>query len=340
MSIDTNPIDWLKAAGSPFEIGQALGVQGRDAVHQHLVHSQIWATLTDDRHGATVDRLMANTAQRFPAIREELNGMAAALDLPERNVFAWNCRGDILASVPDGCTTLQRPAAQISIAHNEDGLPFFRGSCFILDAAPDAGMNFRSFCYPGSLPGHTFGWNDVGLCKAVNNLRLTGCVPEIPRMVLGRAVLNSETLDDAVTVLSDDPRCGGFHMSLAQVGDPRLLSIEYGVGQASVRHITQPSAHANHALHLSAPDQNITRSSHDRQIRADVLVMQPDLNDLDILRDEGGAGLPIRRDDPADPDHENTLGTCIFSVSNSEIEWRIYGEKNAGPAYQSRNGQP
>ena len=53
-------------------------------------------------------------------------------------------------------------------------------------------------------------------------------------MVLGPAVLNSKTLDDAVAVLSDDPRCGGFHMSLAQVGDPRLLSVEYGAGQSSV----------------------------------------------------------------------------------------------------------
>ncbi len=82
--------------------------------------------------------------------------MADTLDLSAKNVFAWNCRGDILASVPDDCTTIQRPGTQIGIAHNEDGPPFFRGFCFILYAEPDDGMNFRSFCYPGSLPGHTF----------------------------------------------------------------------------------------------------------------------------------------------------------------------------------------
>tara|TARA_R110002020_G_scaffold53338_3_gene149271 strand:- start:2171 stop:3193 length:1023 start_codon:yes stop_codon:yes gene_type:complete len=336
MLIDANPIGWLKAVGSPFEIGQALGAQGRAAVHKHLVHSQIWATVTDDRYAATVTRLMENARQRFPAIWEELKGMADGLDLPRSSVFAWNCRGDILASVPDGCTTVQRPGPTIHLAHNEDGLPFFRGSCFILDTHTDNCVDFRSFCYPGSLPGHTFGWNDAGIVKTVNNLRLRGCMPEIPRMVLGRAVLNCESLDEVVSTLSDNPNCGGFHFSVAQVGDPRLLSIEYGAGRSSVRQITQPGVHANHALHLPHFEQVITQSSSDRQIRGTELASRPEITDLGILRDIAITGLPIRRDDPADPDHENTLATCIFSVSESGVDWSIYDEKHSVPAYQSQ----
>jgi predicted choloylglycine hydrolase len=337
MSNDGNAIGWLSAAGSPFEIGQALGARGRDAVHKHLVHSQIWSTITDERHAATVGRLMDNTKRRFPRIWQELNGLAEGLDLPKKNVLAWNCRGDILASVPDGCTTIQRPGPTISLAHNEDGLPFFRGSCSVLDARPDDAMGFRSFCYPGSLAGHTFGWNGAGIVMAVNNLRLTASAPQIPRMVLGRAVLNCRSLDEAVSILADDPACGGFHISLAQAGDRRLLSIEYGAGQISVRQIIQPSVHANHALHLPHPHQIITQSSHDRQNRGAELVSRPEKTDLAILRDNGETGLPIRRDDPADPDHENTLATCIFYVSETGIDWSIYGEKQSDPTYKSQN---
>ncbi|QCO54593.1 6-aminopenicillanic acid acyl-transferase [Pseudorhodobacter turbinis] len=334
MSNNKNPIGWLVASGSPFEIGHAMGQQGRAAVHEHLIHADIWSKITGPHHAVTVTRLMQNTKSRFPEFYEELRGLAQGLGLPFQDVFAWNCRGDILASTPDGCTTIQSPGDIIRVSHNEDGLPFFRGHCFILDAKPQDSLGFRAFCYPGSLAGHTFGWNDAGLVQAVNNLRLQNTAPMVPRMVLGRAVLASATLQGAVNALTDDPKCGGFHMTLAQAGNPQLLSVEYGDGKASVVGVEARSGHANHALHLAAEGQIITQSSADRQSTAERLVTQADVSDLDILRDVSGPGLPIRRDAPNDPDHENTLATCQFTVSKTGIEWGIYGEKEGRATYQ------
>ncbi|WP_050528630.1 C45 family autoproteolytic acyltransferase/hydolase [Pseudorhodobacter aquimaris] len=335
MSSNKNPIEWLAVSGTPFDVGQAMGAQGRAAVHAHLIRSDIWSKITGADHAGTVSRLMESTKNRFPEFYEELRGLAQGLDVPFQDVFAWNCRGDILASVPDGCTTIQSPGNVIRVSHNEDGLPFFRGDCFILDAKPQASMGFRAFCYPGSVAGHTFGWNDAGLVQAVNNLRLRDLTPTIPRMVLGRAVLASATLQGAVKTLTDDPQSGGFHMTLAQAGNPQLLSVEYGGGKASVRGIEVRSGHANHALHLGAEGQIITQSSADRQTTVERLVKQDKLIDLDILRDTSGPGLPIRRDAPDDPDHENTLATCQFSVSKTGVEWGIYGEKDGPAAYHS-----
>lgn len=335
MSNNKNPIGWLRVSGTSFDIGYAMGVQGREAVHAYLIHSDIWAAITASEHIQTVACLMDRTKARFPEFYEELRGLADGLQLPFADVFAWNCRGDILASVPDGCTTIQTPGDIIQISHNEDGLPFFRGHCFILDATPQSSPGFRAFCYPGSLAGHTFGWNDAGLVQAVNNLRLRNVVPEIPRMVLGRAVLASETLQEAVKTLSCDPSCGGFHMTLAQSGETALLSVEYGGGDALAFEITSRSGHANHALRLGVEGQIITRSSADRQATVERLTKQAGTVDLDILRDVSGSGLPIRRDDPDDPDQENTLATCVFTVSKTGVEWRIYSEKEGQAAYQS-----
>lgn len=332
----TNPIGWLKASGSPFEIGLAMGQQGQDAVHQHLVRSQIWAELTSEAHKSKVALMLQNTQTRFPAIYKELRGLAKGLALPLSDVAAWNCRGDLLASVPDGCTTVQNPGPEIRISHNEDGLPFFRGHCYVLDAQPTQSAGFRGFCYPGSLAGHTFGWNDAGLVHAVNNLRLTKVEPTVPRMVLGRAVLGSASLNDAVHVLSHDPTCGGFHMSLAQAGQSQLFSVEYGRGTASVVEITTRNIHANHALHLDQQGQLITQSSKDRQATGQRLVEDPETSDLDILRDISGPGLPIRRDDPRDPDDENTLATVTFAISTTGIDWAIYGEKDGAASYQGK----
>ncbi len=331
----SNPIGWLKAAGSPFDIGAIMGRQGREAVHKHLVKSAIWATITSEENTETVHRLLKNTQARFPDIYDELRGLAEGLQLPLQDVAAWNSRGDICASVPDGCTTVQTPGPSIGISHNEDGLPFFRGHCYILDAQPDQSTGFRAFCYPGSLAGHTFGWNDAGLVQAVNNLRLQNVDATLPRMVLGRRALGMPTLQAAVDVLSDDPQCGGFHMTLAHTDNPNLLSVEYGGGASSVVEITTRSAHANHALHLPREGQIITQSSGDRQATCDLLVGNPNTADLDILRDTSGTGLPIRRDDPKDPDDENTLATGVFTISKTGVEWRIYGEKEGQPTYQS-----
>ena len=170
---------------------------------------------------------MENSKASFPDFYKELLGLADGLQVPFEDIFAWNCRGDILSSVPDGCTTLQTLGETIKISHNEDGLPFFCGHCFILEAMPNLSIGFCAFCYPGSLAGHTFGWNDAGLVQAVNNLRLQNVDAMIPRMVLARAVLSAGSLLDAVNVLSSDPRCGGFHMTLAQAGKTELVSIEY-----------------------------------------------------------------------------------------------------------------
>lgn len=337
MAHSTNTLAWLTTSGTPFEIGAAMGAQGRDAVHQHLIHSPFWAQMTADLHAETVTRLKRNTQSRFPEFYEELRGLAAGLQLDFDDVFAWNCRGDILASTPDGCTSLQSPGDTIQISHNEDGLPFFRGHCFILEAKPETSTGLHAFCYPGSIAGHAFGWNEAGLVQAVNNLRLQQVVPEIPRMVLGRAVLASNSLQGAISVLSEDPCSGGFHMSLAQAGQAELVSVEYGGGDVSVVEITNSNGHANHALHMPAENQIITQSSADRQSTLERLLQAGKKGHLDILRDTSGPGLPIRRDAEDDPDEENTLATGLFSVTKGGVDWKIYADKTGEPTYQGNH---
>lgn len=325
-------LGWRQAAGTPREIGLALGRAGREAVHRHLPSSEYFRAITGPAHAAAVARMADATRARFPLIWQEIEGLAEGLALPVGQVFAWNCRGDLLARSPDGCTTVMLPGDEPLLAHNEDGLPFFRGACFIAEAAPADAPGFRAFCYPGSIPGHTFAFTDAGLAQTVNNIRLTGVRPEIPRMVLGRAILSAQTPRQAIAILQG-AQSGGFHFALSSTSDRRILSVEFGGGTVSVREITAPSAHANHALHHPGA-QIVTDSSRDRQIRADALVAET-RDPLEILRDSGGAGLPIRRDEADDPDDENTLATAILRITASGIDWRIHDRATGEAAYRS-----
>lgn len=335
MSNKPHDLGWLAASGSPRELGLALGRAGRAAVHRDLTGCDYWRQVTSPDFASAVARMSEATRARFPQIWAEIEGLAEGLELPVARVMAWNCRGDLLASAPDGCTTVLIPGETPVLAHNEDGLPFFRGDSFILDATPQDQLGFRSFCYPGSIPGHTFAFNDAGLVQTVNNLRLRGVSPDIPRMVLGRAVIASRTLQEAVAVLRSGANSGGFHFALSHIADRRILSVEYGAGIVSLREIDTPSVHANHALHHEpgCAHQIITQSSGDRQARGDALLLEK-ASPLAILRDTGGTGLPIRRDAPDDPDTENTLATAVLHVTKEGVDWSIYDRQTGDPAYR------
>ncbi|MFH6787308.1 C45 family autoproteolytic acyltransferase/hydolase [Methylobacterium sp. MA0201] len=230
---------------------------------------------------------------------------------------------------PDGCTTVQVPGPRIVVAHNEDGDPGFRGACGLMRARPDQGIGFTAFVYPGSIPGHTFAATEAGLVQTVNNIRSRRMGSGLPRMVLTRAVLDCASLDAAVALVEEGPRAGAFHLTLAQGGDPRLLGVEFTGARASVRRILEPALHANHLIHddMAGEPQIITDSSGSRQIRGDALVVQGQAarDPLATLRDTGGAGLPIRRDDPHDPDDENTLATGVFVIEGDRVDWSVHG---------------
>ena len=322
----------ITISGSPFAVGQRLGEFGRHAWHQKLVHIPLWQTVIAMKDSAQTQAMRALVEEQFPLIWQELAGMAAGLQAPVDEVFAWNCRGDLVRSTSDGCTTVAgaSPEGESIIAHNEDGFPPLRDDCAWVSISPTEGMAFSSFAYPGSLCGHTFAVNARGIVNTVNNIRALYRPVGIPRQILARAALNAGTLDEAIAVLTSAPRSGAFHHTLGQCGDSRLFSIEATGSGYSVRLLDGVFGHANHLIHESLGDvqQVITDSSASRQARLiDELTTSSQLDAagaLAILSDRQDAELPIYRLSPQDPDEENTLATALFVLNARQVEWRIF----------------
>src|SRR5690606_24487483 len=122
----TTMLAWLHAEGFHRDIGFALGRWGAAACHSHLLASPAWASVLQWRNSPEATAMRRYTEQAFPWIWEELTGLAQGLDLPLEDVFLWNCRGDLWAQAPDGCTTV---LAAARLSHNEDGDPGFAGRC-------------------------------------------------------------------------------------------------------------------------------------------------------------------------------------------------------------------
>jgi len=323
----------LHIAGDAFELGRQLGVFGCRAVNTKLRPLPLWQRLAALASSDKAQQMQALVRARFPRYWQEIQGLAAGLELPVEEVFMWNCRGDFpgLASV-DGCTTVYGQTAQGTlIAHNEDGLPQLRSDCAIVHARPTEGAAFTSFAYPGSIPGHTFAVNEFGIVATVNNLRPTAISTGLPRQILGRATLDARSIDEAVAAVSTAPRAGAFHHAFAQAGSSRVVSLEATSSATTVVEVQQPQGHANHQVHgdVGQALQIITGSSRSRQQRVEQLLAtargKVDATQaLAILRDEVEAPLPIYRYAPDDPDDENTLATAVFTLTATTVEWRVY----------------
>ena len=265
--------------GSAFAVGQQLGAFGREAWQTKIRQTALWQTVAALKTTEQTQRMRAAVQAQFPLIWQELEGMAEGLQAPVDEVFAWNCRGDLVRSTSDGCTTLAGRSAEgeLIIAHNEDGFPQLREDCAIVSITPDVGLAFTSFAYPGSLCGHTFAVNEKGIVNTVNNIRAVHRPDGMPRQILARASLNATTLEEAVTLLSATPRAGAFHHTLGQMGDSRLFSVEATGSGSSVLALSATSGHANHLIHpqLAAIEQIVTCSSGSRQRRLDAWLPQP-----------------------------------------------------------------
>jgi predicted choloylglycine hydrolase len=325
---------YLEVSGTHFDVGVQLGRFGADIVHRHLSATQAWASVMARRDHPDVAWMRTLVESRFPEYWQELQGLAQGLALPFDDVFLWNCRGDLWALAPDGCTTVQIPGDVPVIAHNEDGDPGLRGHCAIVKVMPESSLSFTAFVYPASLPGHTFAVTQTGLVQTVNNIRSRDAGPGLPRMLLGRAVLDCASVEEAIRKLEGAERAGAFHMTLAQCSDARIVSVEFTHSTCSAITIDEPRCHSNHLVHPVTRNERqiVTGSSRSRQERGDTIVVGAGFESRDplaVLWDKRDPALPVYREQLDDPDGEITLATAVFRIGKKSVRWDVYEHAGA-----------
>lgn len=329
-------LQYLQLQGSHYDVGVALGQFGAHAVHSYLLNSPAWKKLSEWKGSQQLAIMQGLVQQHFPDIWQEILGLSEGLQLSIEDTFMWNCRGDLWAMAPDSCSTVTQTTPYTRITHNEDGDPGFYGHCAVAQIKPDQGTAISSFVYPGSIPGHTFAINEHQLVITVNNVRALHALPAMPRMVLCRALINCTTISEAVQLLTSHQRCGAFHLSIGDASQA-VHSVEFNQAQVSDLPITQPSFHANHAIHPTMRNypQIITGSSGYRQLQGDALIHTSDpINPLVILGDDSHERFPIYRKEADDTDNENTIATADFHYTNQEVEWAVYDGPLAEPVFR------
>jgi predicted choloylglycine hydrolase len=336
-------LSFLKISGSHHAVGKALGQFGAPALHHYAKTSPAWHHIMRFRDHPAVKQMQQQVQARHPQYWAELQGLADGLQMPLADVFAWNCRGDLWAWGPDGCTTVWQPSEPMLLAHNEDGDPLFAGQCAMAHIDVDQGPAFTGFVYPGSVPGHTFAANASGLCMTVNNLRTLHAKAGLPRMIITRHLIAQHDLQAALQYVQAVQPAGGFHVTLGQRGQHQMASVEFTSFLCSVMMINNAGGHANHMVHDATRHQPqiITGSSGFRQIRLAQCWQEPEHREpLEILFDQHNTAFPIFRDDPADPDTENTLASARFEITADAVQWQVHQGRHHEPVYRFKDDQP
>lgn len=222
--------------GSHREIGHHFGELSRSAFPPFLLSSSTWKALQHWRGNLILNKIRDNVMKYFPWIWDELEGMATSLEMDVMDLLLWNSRGDLLHCTQDGCTSVTTfsmtetgngSIATPACGHNEDGDPILYAECHMVDVRPLDSPRFVSFFYPGSIPGHSFGFNAHHIMHTVNNLRMKVRPTSddvwqvaIPRMVISRALMSCVSMKEAVDFLHKTRPIGGFHYTLCQMSAP------------------------------------------------------------------------------------------------------------------------
>ena len=334
----------ISVSGDAFEIGVALGRQGRRAYQDVVRNIDRFQSMQRWRGSDRLAEIAARSRREFPELMREVDGIAEGVEADFEEVFVWNCRGDLPGASAiagaQGCTDVMIPADPVAgqpavIGHNEDDAPMLADECFVATVTPSEGLGFTSFCSPGLLPGHTFAVNEAGLVQTINHIRPADQQAGIGRHIISRAVLGCRTLDAARTVLERTDRASGFHHNLGSCKGMTLWAVEAPASGCAIEPVAAPYAHANHLVfeRFSDLDQEVARSSHDRQRRANALIASGavDRDPLAILGDREGDGLPICRKTRGGPDSGYTLATAVFEIGAEGVAWRVYDDPNAAP---------
>jgi predicted choloylglycine hydrolase len=327
----------ITISGTHYDIGAQLGRHAADLFHSYTVGGEVWTRVMDWRADSRVMRMRKMVEDRFPAYCQEIRGLADALSLPYDDMVLWHFRGDVWEMPAEGCTTVQIPGKTPVIAHNEDGDGGQLNRCAIAHVRPEGGTAFSSFIYPGSLPGQAFAVTKKGIVSTINHIGAHNAGAGLPRMMLGRAILDCDRLDDAVHLLQTAARSGAFHVTLAQAGDERLFGVEFTHLNCSVRKIEHTQCHSNHLVHDGIADepQEISSSSRTRLRQGSALVAQAKhIDPLNVLWDKSDPEEPIYRHLPGDP--YPTLATAVFHVGAKSVEWSVYDRPGEPPCFTTQ----
>jgi isopenicillin-N N-acyltransferase like protein len=254
----------VEVEGGPRERGRMYGEAARERVRRSVeAYGDVFAHCAgwDWRRVREEAAAYRAPVEAFePRYAEELRGLAEGAAVDELDVLAINVRTEIMFAatarerLPAECTSFAAVPSRTAdgtllIGQNWDWLPHAADTTVVLEARQDDGPDYVSVVEAGLLA--KAGMNSSGIAVATNALVSAADLgrPGVPYHVLLRALMDAESLADALAALGRSERSSSANYLLAHA-DGVAADVEAAPGDYSRLFVGYPSdgviLHTNH----------------------------------------------------------------------------------------------
>ena len=322
----------LKASGTPWDMGHAIGSQTSRSLRAVVERfdQRMAGRLGDGGLTAKVEPYIECTEKVAPATLDEIRGMAEGAGVEFPSLFGLNAAQELTHG--QGCSSLAVNGdatgdGSVILAHNEDNSPFYADHCYVVEGSPDEEPAFLAFAYAG-LVLHQ-GFNERGIGSVGNALYSNDLKIGVPKLVAYREIMRSEFLEDAIRRCIRPERANGNNHVIASL-DGEIYDVEASASKHRLLYAEDGvMAHTNH---FTAPELQHLDSW------ADLLNSRIRLNRMRRLlnRDRGNITIDSIRKllsdhanhprsickhvKPAVNEEVATVGSVIIDLTNSTLQ--------------------
>ncbi len=215
-----------------------------------------------------LDSVTARAEAEFPDYLAEVRGVAEGAEVTVRTLLALN-----FMHLPyrESCSTivLRRDKRRSSyvLGHNEDHDPDIGRDAYLVTYELGGGEWMIAHCHAGMVPGISFACNSHGLAISCNSLPDPTGTIGMPRILVGRCVMEAPTIDDACRrAAKHAPRSGGVSYNIISAAEGRAVNVETTADTTAVTEIGDRYYRTNHYIsaklgHLPMPPPDSTSAS-------------------------------------------------------------------------------
>ena len=342
--LNSNPerFEFLEVKGSYFDIGYSAGKRFSKNIRAIVKERPSWINSLSETVGSSAGKsfsqaLLETSRKHFPHIVEEIEGLASGCGFAFDFMWMMTIQSELNAFKQEnpGCSTVYYKNGKNNwLFHNEDGHSAYAKQMYVLKVHPPSGVSYLTLVYPGIIEGVGPSLNSYGMIETTNFI---GCnKPEvgIPRYFLGRAILESKSMEEALQIATFQPRAFPWHHNLASCDAKEYVSIEtLPDGTVEIRKPDGIYLHTNHTTGEKTKDyehQDLEYKNSSSISRYKVLTKENEKAEFPIESPRTILKwLSSRESSPYSPCripegdiYGATLATAFFDINNATL--RLY----------------
>ncbi len=227
--------DYLEVKGSYRRIGLQTGMFFEKHIKEIIRrrkdwHRQLVYQLNSKKGKHLSGEMLRLTKKYFPHILEEIEGIAEGAGISFEYFWAMTIKSELSLLNEEetpGCSTIfVNDGDKMWLFHNEDGGAPYRDIMYTLRVVPPSGVEYISMVYPGIITGNGPSMNSSGIIQTTNYIGSNESTVGLPRYVIGRAILEAKSMNEAIQIATISPRAYPYHHNLASVSEQKYFSLE------------------------------------------------------------------------------------------------------------------